>query len=120
MKHLCTTRRAKVIFLLCLTAISVGCATAPMVVLAPGADQVKIAKADSAAGLTEIGPIEVSHGSGCGGFGTKGTYEGSYKMLKNKGVEIGATYIQLITVTEPHASASCYVNKFTMRGIAFK
>ncbi len=56
-------------------ALFTSCAAAN-VNLTNGAEQVRVVKGDPPPDFREVGPIEVAHGSGCGGFGEKGSYEG--------------------------------------------
>lgn len=110
----------KIFLLILVSGIMYGCATAKGIPLNAGADKIEIGKRDPDSNMMSIGPIEVIHGSGCGGFGAKGTYEGAYNMLRNKALSMGAAYVQLITITEPHSEYGCYDNKFVIRGLAFK
>lgn len=88
--------------------------------LVPGAAEVRTGKSDPPEGFVEIGPIEAVHGTGCGAFGKLGTYEGAYSVLRNKAAEMGATYVRINTMTEPHSEASCYNNTFVIRGTAYR
>jgi len=88
--------------------------------LTPGGQAVLARKSDPPRGAQEIGPIEVTHGSGCGGFGEKGTYEGALALLRNRGARMGADYVQIMTMTQPHSEVGCFDNSFVIRGIAYK
>ncbi len=35
-------------------------------------------------------------------------------------MQLGADYVQLMTVTEPHSEHGCFDNRFVMRGVAFR
>jgi hypothetical protein len=94
--------------------------TADPVRLAPGAEAVRIGTADPPFGMVELGPIEVSHGSGCGALGETGTYAGAYGRMKNAAARIGATYVKLVESIPPHGEPGCAVNAYVMRGIAFR
>jgi hypothetical protein len=106
--------------LVCFLTVAVGCATADVPELAAGGQRLRTGKSDPDPGMRELGPIEAINGSGCGGFGAKGTYEGALNELKNRGAAMGADYVQIFTMTEPHRTASCYDDEFTIRGMAFK
>ena len=100
-------------------AVCVGCSAAPVAVTPAGAT-VTIGRSDAADGCTEIGPIEVSHGHGCGGFGAEGDYAGAYAMLKNEAADRGANYVRLDQQVPPYSDGHCAHNEFTMRGVAFR
>ncbi|MDX2021263.1 MAG: DUF4156 domain-containing protein [Deltaproteobacteria bacterium] len=93
--------------------------TAPAVVLRPGANAVKVAKAEPPDGCVEVGPIEAIHGSGCGGFGREGTYEGAYMTLKNKADERQANFVRADQQIPPHSENGCFDQRFVIRGVAF-
>jgi hypothetical protein len=98
-----------------------GCGgSAPRVELVPRAADVRTAKSDPPDGYSEIGPIEAVHGSGCGDLGKLGTYEGAFNTLRNKAVEVGATYVRINSMTEPHLEGDCYDDRFIIRGTAYR
>jgi hypothetical protein len=88
--------------------------------LSAEATAVTVRKGDAPPGSQEVGTIEGEHGSGCGAFGEKGTYEGAMNALREKAVSLGADYVALISVTEPHRSGECFDQRFTLRGLAYK
>src|SRR5690606_16748028 len=88
--------------------------------LTDGGRAIQTGTRDATHGLEEVGPIEVSNGSGCGGFGRKGSYEGAYAMLRNRAAEMGATYVKITQQEAPYADGSCMHNEFTIRGIAYR
>jgi hypothetical protein len=111
--------------LLLISSLVVGALTAcggvaARIDLVPGAADVRTGKADPPERFIEIGPIEAVHGSGCGRFGKLGTYEGAYNMLRNKAAQIGATYVRIDTITEPHSEPGCYDDTFVIRGTAYR
>lgn len=73
-----------------------------------------------AAGATQVGLLEVSHGSGCGGFGSGGTYEGALHLLQEQAASMGATAISVTVIAPPHATESCYDRRFQLQGIAYE
>jgi len=98
----------------------VGC-TAPPVGISPGAGEVRTGKADPGEGYQELGPVTATHGGGCGMFGHQGSYEGAYALLKNKATMMGADYVQIYQIVEPHPEIGCGMNKgFTLRGTAYR
>lgn len=100
--------------------ICFGCATAKVATLSAAGSYVKVIKSDPAGNCQEVGPLEGISGSGCGGFGSKGTYEGSYTQLKNNAADRGANVVRIDAQSEPHLTGGCFDNKFTLRGVAFK
>ena len=96
-----------------------GCA-ATLPPLSPAAERLVVGRNDPTDGHQEIGLIEAVHGRGCGGFGVKGSYEGAYRELRNQAAEMGATYVQILMMTEPHLEGGCYRNQFILRGRAFR
>jgi hypothetical protein len=97
----------------------IGCfATAATPALLAGSERIRIGKSDPA-GLVELGPIEAVHGSGCGGFGEKGTYDGAVTVLRNEAARMGASYVEIFTLTEPHSETGCFDNRFVIRGTAW-
>lgn len=109
----------KLAFLLVMVVAAAGCAEAAPVSLTPAAQQVEARKSDPPPGAREIGPVEVTHGSGCGGFGEKGAYESALALLRNTAAEKNANYVQILSLTEPHTEGKCFDNRFVIRGMAF-
>jgi len=102
------------------TCLLAACAAGPVTLTRDG-QRVQVGKSDpDRSQYDEIATVEAVHGSGCGGFGTQGSYEGAYSLLRNKAAEKGADYVELLTVTEPHSDGKCANNEFSMRGIAFR
>jgi hypothetical protein len=88
--------------------------------LSPGAPDVEFGKSDPGPGFVELGPIESSHGSGCGLYGTKGSYEGAYITLRNEAARMGADYVRIDVAQMPHSTPGCYVNEYKLSGVAFR
>lgn len=103
-----------------LVVAAASCAEATPVAVAPAAQHIEIGKADPPQGSRDLGPIEVSHGSGCGGFGAKGTYESAMAELRNSTAERGGNYVQVMKMTEPHLSGGCFDDRFIIRGVVFQ
>jgi len=109
----------KYILLVCIALLS-GCATAPVVSLRPGAEIVKVAKADPPDNYEEVGPVSGYDGKGCGGFGYYGTYERAVTDIKNRAHSKGADYVQIFTITEPHLRGDCFDNLYKLSGTAYR
>jgi hypothetical protein len=103
-----------------LATLLAGCIEADLPQLTTAGQAVATGKSDPAPGTRDLGPIEASNGSGCGAFGTKGTFEGAMIDLKNRAATLGANYVQIFTLTEPHHGGGCYVDAFVIRGLAFR
>lgn len=96
-----------------------GCASTPQSLSDAGRD-VRVAKNDPPTGYIEVANITGVDGSGCGLAGSRGTYEGAMTDLKNKAGEYRADFVQIFTMTEPHISPGCFVNKYTISGTAYR
>lgn len=96
------------------------CAEATPVAVSPEAQQITIGKSDPPAGAREVGPVEATHGHGCGGFGARGSYESALAELRNKTAEMGGNYVQIMTMTEPHSEHGCFDQRFIIRGVVFR
>jgi len=106
-------------FLVLLAILTVGCARTPLL-LSPDASDVRTGKADPIGNARELGPVTATDGSGCGLYGYRGTYERAYIQLKNNAAALGANYVQIYSISEPHLSGGCFVNVFSISGMAYK
>ena len=102
-----------------LATLLAGCIEADLPQLTTAGTVVATGKSDPAPGTQELGPIEASNGSGCGWFGARGNFEGAMVDLRNRAAAMGANYVQIFTLTEPHGSGFCFIDAFTIRGLAF-
>jgi hypothetical protein len=109
--------------LLCLALGSSACGGAAAT-LVPGAERVVVHKGDAPADAVEVGPVEATDGNGCGAFGTRGTYAGAYIQMRNAAYQLGANFVRIDSIEQPHMDpnprASCFHNEFTLLGVAFK
>jgi hypothetical protein len=99
--------------------VAVASCQATPVAVSPAAQSVDVEKGDPGSGAKEIGPIEVAHGGGCGGFGDRGAYESAVAMLRNKANAMGGNYVRVMMLTEPHSENGCFDNRFIIRGTVF-
>ncbi len=87
--------------------------------LSPAAQSVQVLKSDPPRSCRDLGPLEAVHGSGCGGFGSQGTYEGAYNELRNMAAARGANYVRMDSQFGPHSENGCFDDRFVIRGVAF-
>lgn len=88
--------------------------------LDPGAREVRVGKSDAPEGYEEVGLISVGDGEGCGTQGTVGTFGNAMIKLKNLALSRGASYVQMMSLTEPHGDAFCFRDEYTISGVAYK
>jgi S1-C subfamily serine protease len=81
---------------------------------------VRIGKAEPSGNAQELGPVTGTDGAGCGLFGYRGTPERAYMKLKDNAAALGANYVQIYSIAEPYMSGGCFVNVFTISGMAYK
>lgn len=112
--------QGKLLVIIVIAAAMVSGCARQSIRLSPGANVVKVAKSDPTDNYTEIGPVSGLHGNGCGGFGRMGSYEGAVTDLKNRAYSMGADYVQIMTISEPHAAPGCFVNTYKISGTAYK
>jgi hypothetical protein len=97
------------------------CAPAPPVGVSAAAAEVRTGKADPGEGYQELGAVTATHGGGCGMFGHAGSYEGATALIKQKAALLGADYVQIYQIVEPHPEMGCGMFKgFTIRGTAYR
>jgi hypothetical protein len=70
--------------------------------------------------MVEVGPISASHGGVCIHGAPVGTFEGAYTLLKNRAVEMGATYVQILDQVEPVRSGPACSFRYVIRGVAYR
>jgi S1-C subfamily serine protease len=81
---------------------------------------VRIGKAEPSGNAQVLGPVTGTDGFGCGLIGHRGTPERAYMKLKDNAAALGANYVQIYSIAEPHMSGGCFVNVFTISGMAYK
>lgn len=96
-----------------------GCAGRPQV-LQPGAETVKVGKADAVAGSVYIGEVSGQDGHGCGMWGRKGTYAGAVMSVRNQAYAMGADYVQIMGRDTPNLEFRCYDNTYRIDATAYR
>ena len=82
---------------------------------------VRIGNSEPGSNYKQIGPISGVNGKGCGLFGRRGTYEKAIIHLKKEARRLGASYVQIIQLIEPHQSSiNCFDNRYQIRAFAYK
>lgn len=83
-------------------------------------NSVRTGRGDPGPDYMELGSITATHGSGCGGFGAKGSYDGAYALMRNRASERGANYVRIDFESAPHSTPSCFDNEYVLRGVAYR
>jgi hypothetical protein len=98
-----------------------GCHDIKTVNLVDGAEKIRVfRKSDPPASCIEIQPFSVASGDGCGGFGSPGDFSAAYNTFRNKIYEMGGNAGLIQNEIAPHKEGTCFVNAYTINGIAFK
>ena len=108
---------------LCWTLVLVsGCARyAAVPVLSPAERGVTIAASEPPASAVLLGPVQASHGKGCGILGSaRGTLEGATALLREAAARRGADFVQLLTTTEPYSGRDCFHQEYSLTGVAYR
>jgi hypothetical protein len=100
-------------------ALVLGCAAKPPPVKGP-ADAVRVEKEPPVAGARALGSLRATDGQGCGLFGTLGSYEGALAKLREQAYKLGADYVQITSVTEPHPDHECVQKEYKLTGVAYR
>lgn len=104
--------------LMAMTATLYGCAERPR--LHEGGDRIQIAKADPPAGSVYITELSAQDGSGCGLWGSKGTYANAVTVLRNEALKVGADYVQIMGRDTPNLEYGCYDNTYRIDATAYR
>ena len=97
-----------------------GCAAKKVPKLSAEAKAVRVVKADPDNRYSELGPITASDGSGCGLFGTLGTYDNTVFKIKALAARRGGDYVQIFSMREPYFRPGCFDNEYSISGTLFK
>jgi hypothetical protein len=89
--------------------------------MTPEAEHVQVGRSDPTDNYEQIGPITAADGNGCGLYGRRGTYDNAVNALRVKAVSMGADYVSITTITEPHlANPNCFANPYVISGMAYR
>jgi len=103
-----------------LTAMIIAACTAAEVLVAPDAPRVQVGTRSPSGAYEQIGAVTATHGGGCGLYGQRGNYEGADAILRNKAAKLGADYVHVLRVTEPHLEGICMYQGFVIDGMAYR
>lgn len=83
---------------------------------------VEVGHSDVSRDMVYVGTVVAVSGNGCGGFGTKGTAEKAYNLLRIKADNIYGTYVKILTVKEPtfDIASFCLDNEYKITGLVYK
>ncbi len=96
------------------------CAGTP-VVMTPEGERIRVGRSDPSDNYELIGPVTAHDGNGCGLYGRRGTHDNAITALRVKAATMGADYVAITTITEPHlANPSCFANPYTISGMAYR
>lgn len=101
-----------------LSLLLAGCAGS--VPPATAADPLRVDRAPPPPGAKALAGLRATDGHGCGLFGTLGTYEGASAKLRDQARTLGADYVQITEVKEPHAERECVEKEYTLLGVAYR
>lgn len=107
-------------FLISAILLVSACATTEPLTLVPGAQSVRVGKADPPKGYIMVGPISAASGDGCGGFGRNGSYVNAVTRLRNVAALMGANYVEIYTLSPPHMEGMCLSDAYVITGMAYK
>src|SRR5882672_4101112 len=65
--------------------------------IAPHAAEVEVGVGNPPPGSVALGPLEIWDGSGCGAFGTSGSYNVAMLRLRNAASYLGANYVTVVS-----------------------
>ena len=106
-----------------LIAIGLGilaCAS-PVIQLTPAAERVEVGRSDPSDNYEFIGGVTARDGNGCGLYGRRGNYDNAVTALRVKAAKLGADYVSIMTITQPHmANPKCFSNPYIISGMAYR
>src|SRR5262249_38183364 len=105
--------------LLAVVVFVAGCAASQISVV-PEAIDVGTGTRAPAGRYEQLGAITAKHGGGCGLYGARGNLEGAYTILRNRAAQLGANYVQVLRITEPHLEPFCFNQGYVIDGLAYR
>jgi hypothetical protein len=103
-----------------MAVLALSACQAKAVVVDPKGQAVDVEKADPPPGSKGLGIVYAVHGSGCGMTGAEGSYDGAVGILRNKAVQRGGNYVQVLTAVGPHTENGCYDNRFIVSAVIYR
>jgi hypothetical protein len=120
LRNACPTKRSVLSWLLLFPLLLLGC-SAGQVAVVPSATTVTGGTQPPPSGaFAQLGAVTATHGGGCGLYGSRGTYEGAFTILRNKATALGADYVQIVRVSEPRLEGVCMRQSYIIDGIAYR
>ena len=83
-------------------------------------DPLVVSKQEPPPEAQRIADVQAVDGSGCGIFGTAGSYEGALSKLRARARALGADFVQLTSVKEPIHDRQCAHKAFKVAGVAYR
>jgi hypothetical protein len=80
------------------------------------ARSIHVGKADPPPGSRELGAVAGMHDRSHG----DGTYEGALALLRDEAAKLGADYVEIMEISEPHTRSPPMDGTFIIRGMAYK
>ena len=112
-------RLALLVFVFALV-FSSGCTPTAPLALTPEARRIPVGQSDPGPGYSVIDGLDVVDGSGCGGFGSRGSFNGALSQLRYKAGLLHADYIKLVSTKEPYGDGRCFHNEYSISAIVYK
>ncbi len=108
-------------------AITTGCARTAPPVLTPEALRITVGQSDPGPGYLVVDGVDVVDGSGCGAFGTRGSFNGALKKLRFEAGVLHGDFIKIVSTKEPYATPAgpngqwgCFHNEYSISAIVYK
>jgi hypothetical protein len=100
--------------------VLLGCQSVP-VPMSVEAERVVVGRSDPTDNYEMIGGLSAGDGNGCGLVGRRGTLDNALVALRVKAAAMGADYVSIVTISEPHQeSDSCFTNVYSISGVAYR
>jgi hypothetical protein len=100
--------------------VLVACRTVP-VQMTPNAERVVVGRSDPADNYQMLGGLTARDGNGCGLIGRRGTLDNALVALRVKAADMGADYVSIVAITEPHQEGEhCFANPYVISGVAYR